>query len=124
MTVVDEICGDAFLCTNNLWQIEGADGIKDSMSRIRRSFSDIHFTIQEYFIEQNVLLEQGLVADKVCIWWYWTGTFNGELRGIKPTGQFLTVQGASLLWVKDFKLISARALSDVYQVIGQLPLKD
>jgi predicted ester cyclase len=123
MTVVDEICGDAFLCINNLWQIEGADGIKASMNRIRSAFSDVRFTIEEYFIEENVLLQES-VADKVCIWWSWTGTFNGELSGIQPTSEFLTVHGASLLLVKDFKLIGARALSDVYQIIGQLPLSN
>jgi predicted ester cyclase len=120
MTVVDEICGDAFLCNNNLWQIEGADGIKTSMKRIRSAFPDVNFTIEEFLIEENVA-GQGFVADKVCIWWNWTGTFNGKLRGIQPTGEFLTVHGASLLWVKDFKLVGARALSSVYQAVGQLP---
>jgi predicted ester cyclase len=121
MGVVDEICGEAFLCNNNLWRIEGADGIKASMTRIRNAFSNVHFTIEEYFIEENTTIAGGLIADKVSIWWSWTGHFDGELNGIKPSGKFLKVHGASLLIVKDFKLIGARAVSDMYQVIGQLP---
>lgn len=122
MSIVDEIAEGTFTyCKNNIWPIEGAEGIKASMTRIRNAVPDVHFTIEEFFIEENTTVDDNLIADQVCIWWNWTGTFKGELRGIKPTGKFLTVHGASLLFVKDFKLIGARAVSDIYQAVGQLP---
>jgi predicted ester cyclase len=80
-------------------------------------------TSEDIFVEENVIVDKNVIADKVCLWWKWSGTFDGELCGIKPTGQFVTVRGASLLLVKNFKLISAQAVSDIYQVVGQLPPK-
>ena len=126
LSIVDEIAADVFIsCSNNLWEIRGAEGIRASVGRLLAAFPDVHFSIAEMLVDQNVQVEENLVADRVCLWWHLTGHFEGELAGIAPTGRLVTVRGASLLLVQEvegqFKLISAQAVSDIYQAIGQLP---
>jgi len=120
-SIVDEIAGDFQACSNNLWAIQGPEGIKESMGRLRFAFPDMKGEIEEYYIKVNVPSELGVACDKVTIWWNIRGSFLGEIEGISPTGKPVKIAGVSMLFIDNFKLIAARAVSDIYQVLGSLP---
>lgn len=119
--IVDEFAGRFETCGNNLWSIDGPEGIKASMQRLRDGLSDLSGRIDEWFVQTDVSDPRFGLCDRLSIWWTVEGRFNGEIMGIAPTGKNVVISGSSLLWLKDMKLIAARACSDIYQKLGSLP---
>ena len=119
--ILDEMIGDFTACANNLWSIEGVEGIRASIERTRAAFSEINFEITDFFMKEDVEVEPGGKVDLISIWWQVSGIHTGELVGIEPSKKPIKYHGASLLYFQDYKMVGARALSDIYQQLGQLP---
>jgi steroid delta-isomerase-like uncharacterized protein len=64
----------------------GATGLKQHISAMRAAFPDAHFEIEDMITE----------GDKVVTRWTVTGTHNGTLLGIAPTGKKVIVTG---IWI-------------------------
>lgn len=120
-SIVDKFAGQFESCDNNLWKINGKQGIKDSMARLRSGLFNLRGEIEEWFFQVDYQDDDFGFCDRVTIWWRIEGKFTGEIEGISPTGKFVTVRGSSLLWLKDKKLVAARACSNIYQQLGSLP---
>jgi predicted ester cyclase len=120
-SVVDEFAEGFEACSNNLWTIDGPEGIKASMSRLVNGISGLTGQIEEWFFQLDVTDADFGTCDRVTIWWRLDGRFTGQMSGIAPTGEPVTISGASLLWLRSGKLIAARACSDIYQQLGSLP---
>lgn len=120
-SVVERFAGDFEVCSNNLWAIEGPDGIKASMKRLRDSISDMRGCIDEWFFQIDVDDTIFGRCDRVNIWWTIKGRFDRKIMGICPTGKWVTIRGSSLLWLRENRLVGARACSDIYQQLGSLP---
>ena len=121
LSIVDEIAGSFEACANNLWTIKGSDDIKASIRRTFTAFTGATISIDTCMIEQDADTDIGVRCDRANIWWEISGVFENELMGIPPTYRRVTYGGTSLLYIHDFKLIAARAYSDIYQKLGQLP---
>ena len=121
LSIVDQIAEPFEACVNNLWTINGPEDIKRSIGRTFHAFTGAQISIDTYVIEQDVDTDIGVRCDRANIWWEITGIFENELMGIPSTGERVTYGGTSLLYIRDFKLIAARAYSDIYQKLGQLP---
>ena len=78
LDVVDEILATDFVLHDPVMpeDIHGPEGFKQFVTMYRTAFPDIHFTIED----------QIAAGDKVVTRWSGTGTHQGELMGIAPTG--------------------------------------
>ncbi len=66
--------------------IHTLEGYKQYVTRYRTAFPDLHFIIEDEIAQ----------GDKVVIRWTSTGTHQGELMGIAPTGKLGTVTGITI----------------------------
>lgn len=74
--------------------INSAEGYKQFAMMYHTAFPDLHFTIEDIFGE----------GDRVCLRWSCTGTHEGELMGIPPTGKTVNTLGNDILRIADGKI--------------------
>jgi steroid delta-isomerase-like uncharacterized protein len=74
--------------------IRGPEGFKEYVSIFRTAFPDIHLEIEDQVAE----------GDKVVTRWTGTGTHEGELMGIAPTGNKVTLPGMEIVRISGGKL--------------------
>jgi len=67
-------------------EIHGLKDYKQFMSEFYSAFPDSHVTIDDMVVE----------GDKVAIRWTWTGTHKGEIGGVPPTGEKVTIWGVNI----------------------------
>src|SRR4028119_364722 len=70
-----------------LEDVHGPEGFKEYVGAYRSAFSDIHLEIEDQIAE----------GDKVVTRWTGTGTHDGELAGIPPTGNRVTLPGVGVV---------------------------
>lgn len=123
LSVIDEKASETFGCDNTtLWAVRGIKGNYESYERIHTAFPDGHFHIDDLFVKPDPV-----GGDTITVWYTFTGTHTGPLvlegdRGtIPPTGRSVSVGGASLLYLQDWKMVAARAISDMMQQLGVMP---
>ena len=88
----------------------GREGARAYVQMFRSAFPDIHVAIDEIVAD----------GDLVGITWTGTGTHNGELMGIAPTGKSVTVTGCGMDRVRDGVIIESWNQSDTLGMLGQL----
>lgn len=76
----------------------------------REIFPDARFTIEEIFGS----------GDKVVIRWRMTGTHEGELYGVKPTGTTVELPAIEINRFTDDKLVETWTQSDTYGLLEQI----
>jgi steroid delta-isomerase-like uncharacterized protein len=96
---LDELCGPTF----NIEGLGGVEAFKRFIPPYRKSFPDLHFTVEEVIAE----------GDKVAYRWTARGTHQGEYEGIAPTGKPITATGITILRIVDGKVVEDRAESNV-----------
>jgi len=74
--------------------VKGIDAITQVLTRYRSAFPDLHFIIEDMIGE----------GDKVMTRWTVTGTHQGNLQGIAPTGRQMKLTGISLYRLTDGKV--------------------
>jgi steroid delta-isomerase-like uncharacterized protein len=74
--------------------IRGPEGFKEYVSIFRTAFPDIHLEIEDQVAE----------GDKVVTRWTGTGTHEGDLMGIAPTGNKVTLPGMEIVRISGGKL--------------------
>ena len=74
--------------------IRGPEGFKEYVSMFRTAFPDIHIEIEDQVAE----------GDKVVTRWTGTGTHEGDLMGIAPTGNKVTLPGMEIVRISGGKL--------------------
>lgn len=93
----------------------GPAGQKQLIAFYRAAFPDVRMEIEDMVAE----------GDRVVVRWRGTGTHNGELMGVPPTGKPATVTGMFINRVVDGKLVegwtSFDALGMMMQ-IGAIPM--
>lgn len=89
---------------------QGAEGIKQLIGMYREAFPDLHFEIRE------MISEGGIVAHR----WILTGTHEGEMMGVEPTGRRVEVMGVEMNRVEDGKISASHTVSDSMGMMRQL----
>jgi steroid delta-isomerase-like uncharacterized protein len=88
----------------------GAEDVREYLSEFRLAFPDLSYDIQDLVAE----------GDCVVVHFRWSGTHDGELLGIPPTGRRVSVEDMVLLRFKDGKVIEAYDIQDTLDMLRQL----
>ena len=90
--------------------IHGPEGFKEYVGAYRSAFSDLHAEIEDQIAE----------GDKVVTRWTGTGTHDGELASIPPTGNRVTLPGMELVRISGGKLVEGWEGYDMMTLMRQL----
>ena len=90
--------------------VRGPEGFKEYVSAYRSAFSDLHVEIEDQLAE----------GDLVATRWTGTGTHDGELAGIPPTGNRVTLPGMEIVRISDGKLVEGWEGYDSMTMMRQL----
>lgn len=110
LAVVDETTASNYVL-HTTPEVKGPEGYKQFTTMMRTAFPDLHMTIDHMVAE----------GDMVAVFYTLTGTFKGEMAGIKPTGKKMTIKSAVLTRLKGGKQVEAWRYSDMltfYQQLG------
>ncbi len=66
--------------------VSGPDGFKLLVSKYRSAFPDLRLTVDDIFAE----------GDEVVVRWAWSGTHEGDLEGVAPTGKKMGGEGITI----------------------------
>lgn len=94
--------------------VRGPEGFKEFVSAYRASCSDLHIEVEDQVAE----------GDKVTTRWTATGTHDGDLWGIPPTGNRVRVAGMEISRISGGKVAETWDSYDVMglmQQIGAIP---
>jgi len=88
----------------------GPEGIKQLIGMYRSAFPDIRFETGE------MISDGATVAHR----WTFTGTHEGEMMGIEPTGKRVEVSGVEMNHVEDGRISASWTVSDAMGLMRQL----
>jgi steroid delta-isomerase-like uncharacterized protein len=88
----------------------GREGMRAFVQMYRSAYPDSHLELGEMIAE----------GDLVAAPWTATGTHQGELMGIAPTGKSVTVTGIGIDRVVDGKIVESWANYDALGMLAQL----
>jgi steroid delta-isomerase-like uncharacterized protein len=74
------------------------------------SFPDLRFTLDDLIAEK----------DKVVVSWVISGTHKGEFMNIPPTGKKVSVEGITIHYLRDGKILDSNARWDALGLLRQL----
>ncbi len=92
----------------------GPEGQKQLVNLYRSAFPDARITIEEQVAE----------GDTVVTRWTGRGTHQGELMGVAPTGNQVTVTGIDIAHISEGKVVETWTIYDalgMLQQIGAIP---
>jgi steroid delta-isomerase-like uncharacterized protein len=90
--------------------VRGPEGMKDFLRMYHGAFSDAHITLDDVIIKD----------DKVVTRWTGTGTHDGNLMGIPPTGKAVSFTGIRIFRVADGKIVEGWVDWDTFGLMRQL----
>jgi steroid delta-isomerase-like uncharacterized protein len=109
--VVDEFFAADFVSHNNPPGFPpGVEGVKRFFTMFRDAFPDVSVEIDEMVVE----------GDRVAVATTFTGTHEGELMGLAPTGRSVSVTGIDIVRVSDGRIAEHRGLTDIVGLMRQL----
>lgn len=88
----------------------GPEGIKEGLTMSLAAFPDNQLTIDDEIAE----------GDKVVFRWSSTGTHQGELMGIPPTGKQITRSGAAIYRLDNGRIAEVWFFADNLEFMQQL----
>ena len=91
-------------------EMRGPEGLKQLIGMYRAAFPDIQLTVGEQIAE----------GDTVVTRWRGTGTHQGELMGVAPTGKRVTVEGMILTRCATGKIVEEFEILDSLGMLQQL----
>ena len=91
-------------------EMTGPEGFRQTIELYRGAFPDLSFTVDEMFSD----------GDMVCTRWSTTGTHDGELMGIAPSGNRITSSGISIDRVENGKVAESWVQWDNLGLMQQL----
>jgi steroid delta-isomerase-like uncharacterized protein len=109
--VVDEFFADGFVSHNNPPGFPpGREGVKRFFAMFRDAFPDVTVAIDELVAD----------GDRVAVATTFTGTHEGELMGMAPTGRRVSVTGIDIVRLEGGRIVEHRGLTDIVGLMRQL----
>lgn len=110
-SICSEILDEALVFRGSLGQIKrGLKEFGEYMDFIQMAFPDFHNRIVETITEGR----------KTFVRLSYTGTHQGTLFGIPPTGKRIEYAGAAVFTIKGHKIAEVWVLGDIYGLLEQL----
>jgi steroid delta-isomerase-like uncharacterized protein len=111
LSLADELIAEGMSFRGSLGiAVQGREGFRDYMRTVRRAFPDFNNRIEELVAE----------GDTVAARLTYTGTHQGELFGMAPTGRRVTFQGAAFFRIAAGRITEGWVLGDVHGLMRQL----
>jgi steroid delta-isomerase-like uncharacterized protein len=109
--VLDRFFARGFVSHNNPPGFPpGVAGVKQFFAMFRDAFPDAAVAIDELVAE----------GDRVAVATTLTGTHEGELMGVAPTGRSVAVTGIDIVRIEDGRIVEHRGLTDIVGLMRQL----
>ena len=109
--VIDEAIAPTFVYrTSALPESHGPAGFKEFFTEHRRTFPDIHYTLEEVVAE----------GEKVVVRWTATGTHQGDLMGIPPTRKPVKAPGITIFRFANGQIVDGGTVWDALALLQQL----
>jgi steroid delta-isomerase-like uncharacterized protein len=109
--VLDRFFAPGFVSHNNPPGFPpGVAGVKQFFAMFRDAFPDAAVAIDELVAED----------DRVAVATTLTGTHEGELMGMVPTGRSVSVTGIDIVRIEDGRIVEHRGLTDIVGLMRQL----
>jgi steroid delta-isomerase-like uncharacterized protein len=112
LDIADEVYASSF-ASHDPTTAEGPsspEDVKQFVNLYRRAFPDIHTTVEDLIAEGN----------KVTYRWTARGTHQGEIMGVAPTGNQVTITGITIEQIAEGKIVEEWNNWDVLGVLQQL----
>lgn len=91
-------------------QVPGPEGYRTCFSQLRTAFPDFRATPDAMVADE----------DSIALAYTMTGTHNGPLMGIPPTGRKMKIRGVEIFRFKDGKIVERWGSSDELGMLRQL----
>jgi steroid delta-isomerase-like uncharacterized protein len=116
LDVLDELIASDYVGYDpaNSEPLRGPEGVKEFVAAHRDAFPDARITIEAQ-------LSHG---DLVATRWSGTGTHEGELVGIQPTGELVTFSGLTVSRIEGGKIVQESQSWDTFGLMEQLGAVD
>jgi steroid delta-isomerase-like uncharacterized protein len=109
--LADELIAEPVVFRGSLGiSVQGRERFKEYMRTVRRAFPDFHNRIEELIAEN----------DRVAARLTYTGTHQGAVLGISPTGRRVSYAGMALFRVVENRIAEGWVLGDVHGLVQQL----
>ncbi len=110
LNVADEVFASDFVDHGSPPERQGLAGVKESLTKFRAAFPDLHCTIESIIAE----------GDQVHVRTTIRGTHQGPYAGIQPSGQQITWTGMDDFRFADGKVVERWAERDRISQLGQM----
>ena len=111
LAVVDELVAPSYVYREpTAGEVRGPDGLKKMVTMYRNAFPDLRITIDDQIAEAN----------RVVTRWTGRGTHKGELMGVAPSGQQVTVMGILITRLADGKIVEEWENYDALGMMRQI----
>ena len=109
--VVDDFFAPDFVSHNNPPGFPpGVEGVKRFFTMFRDAFPDVSVAVDEMVVD----------GDRVAVATTFTGTHEGELMGMAPSGRRVSVTGIDIVRVSGGRIVEHRGLTDMVGLMRQL----
>jgi steroid delta-isomerase-like uncharacterized protein len=110
MDLIDEIFAPDFVAHEADQDIRGPEGVRQFILMLRVGFPDLHVIVEDVVAEE----------DKVVVRWVASGTHQGDLMGLPPSGKRVSVAGITISRFEGGKLAEEWELYDTMGMMQQL----
>ena len=112
LDVADEIYAPNYVGHNPLdpEDVRGPEGAKEQARMYRSAFPDVRLNFEEQVAE----------GDRVVTRWIGSGTHQGEMMGIAPTGNQIRVDGITISRIQEGKVVEDWELFNALGLMQQL----
>ena len=90
--------------------VRGIEGFQGYVSTVRSAFPDFHNRVEDLVAE----------GDKVVARLVYTGTHQGEIFGLAPTGRAITYPGIAVFRISGHKIVEGWVIGDRWRLFQQL----
>jgi steroid delta-isomerase-like uncharacterized protein len=110
LAIVDALCATNVINHGLGPEATGIEGTKRSAGMYLAAFPDLHFTFEDFIAE----------GDQVVVRWTLSGTQQGELMGIPPSGKQFSVTGVDIYRFEGGKIVEHWLESDMLGLLQQV----
>ena len=112
LALVDELVAEEHVQHDPVFSepVRGRSALKEAIGRYRTGTPDLRMAVEAMYVDDGTVIARYTA----------TGTHEGELLGVAPTGRPLTADGVYLSHVDDGKLVESTDMWDAFGVLRQI----